>query len=115
MHKDDSVYIGHMLDTAQKAAAKVAGRSREEYDADDDLRIIIAHLVQTVGEAATRVSEHTRRLHPEVPWKQISGIRHRIVHDYMQVDYDILWEVATRRLPMLIAELKKILPPEDTV
>ncbi len=43
----------------------------------------------------------------------ITGIRHRIVHDYMDVDYDVLWEVATRDLPGLIAQLEKIVPAQD--
>ena len=114
MQRDDAVYLGHMLDMARKAAAKVRGKRRAEYDADEDLRIVVAHLVQTVGEAAARVSARTRERHPELPWKQITGIRHRIVHDYMDVDYDILWEVATKDLPELIAQLERIVPPTET-
>jgi len=44
MQRDDAVYLGHMLDTARKAVAKVEGKTRGEYDADEDLRIVIAHL-----------------------------------------------------------------------
>ena len=113
MQRDDSVYVGHMLDTARKAAGKLKGRSRADYDGDEDLRIVIAHLVQTIGEAATRVSDQTRNSHPEIPWKQITGIRHRIVHDYMDVDYDVLWEVAKGDLPRLIALLEPMVPPDE--
>ena len=102
-----------MLDMARKAAGKVRGKSRADYDEDEDLRIVITHLVQTIGEAAARISVPTRERHRELPWKQITGIRHRIVHDYMDVDYDILWEVATRDLPGLIARLEEIVPPDD--
>ena len=52
MPKDDSVYVGHMLDTARLAAAKVAGISREAFEADENLRLALTHLVQTIGEAA---------------------------------------------------------------
>ena len=113
MQRDDAVFIGHMLDMARKAATRVHNKSRADYDADEDLRLVIAHLVQTIGEAAAQVSTQTRAAHPEIPWKQIVGIRHRIVHDYMDVDYDILWEVATRDLPSLVAALEKIVPPEE--
>ena len=113
MQRDDNVYLGHMLDMARKAAGKIEGKSRADYDGDEDLRIVIAHLVQTIGEAAARVSDPARASHPEIPWKQITGIRHRIVHDYMDVDYDVLWEVATRDLPRLVAQLEKIVPRED--
>ena len=113
MQKDDTVYLGHMLDMAHKVSVRVAGRSRADYDADEDLRFVIAHLIQTIGEAAARVSPQTQERHREIPWKNITGIRHRIVHDYMGVDYDILWEVAVRHIPSLIATLVEILPPEE--
>jgi uncharacterized protein with HEPN domain len=114
MQKDDAVYLGHMLDMARKAVQRVGGKSRPAYDADEDLRLVLAHLVQTIGEAAGRVTPATRSGHPEIPWRHIVGIRHRIVHDYMDVDYDILWQVVTRDLPGLICALEKALPLEDS-
>jgi uncharacterized protein with HEPN domain len=113
MQRDDGVYLGHMLDTARKAVGRLTAASRADYDADEDLRIVIAHLVQTIGEAAGRVSGPTRDAHPEIPWKQITGVRHRIMHDYMDVDYDVLWEVATRDLPRLIGLLERIVSDDD--
>jgi uncharacterized protein with HEPN domain len=111
MPKDDGLYLAHMLDLARKASEKIRGKSRAEYDANEDLQIILEHLIQTIGEAAGRVSPETRLKHPQVPWKQIIGIRNVIVHDYMDVDYDVLWEVVNRSLPPLIAALEKIAPP----
>ena len=112
MLKDDTVYLGHMLDTARKITVRTEGKTQAEFDADEDLRIVTAHLIQTIGEAAGRVSQPLRAAHPEIRWKQIVGIRHRIVHDYMDVDYDVLWEVVARDLPPLIAALENIIPPE---
>lgn len=111
MPRDDAVYVGHMLDMARKAAARVTTRSRADFDADEDLRFALAHLVQTVGEAASRVSAAYRASHPEIPWRQITGIRHRIVHDYMNVDYDVIWVVVSQELPQLITDLQLLLPP----
>ncbi|MGB6063373.1 MAG: HepT-like ribonuclease domain-containing protein [Desulfomonilaceae bacterium] len=113
MKKDDSVYLGHMLDMARKVSVRVAAKTKADFDADEDLRFVIAHLIQTIGEAAAQVSSLTQREHPGVPWKQITGIRHRIVHDYMGVDYDILWEVATRHIPPLITTLESIVMAEE--
>jgi uncharacterized protein with HEPN domain len=114
MIKDDTVYLGHMLDQTRKAVGKVEGMARSDFDADENLRLALAHLVQTIGEAARRVSEPTRTLHPGVPWKHIVGMRHRIVHDYMNVDEDILWSVVTNDLPSLIERLRTIVPPDLT-
>jgi uncharacterized protein with HEPN domain len=114
MARDDLVYIGHMLELAHKALARVAGRDRAAFDADEDLRLVLTHLVQTIGEAARRVSPETQAQHPEVPWKQIVGMRHKIVHDYMTIDEDILWQVVTRQLEPLAKSLTRIVPPDPT-
>lgn len=108
MQRDDLVYVGHMLDCAASAVNKLEHFSRAEYDADETLRLAIAHLLQTIGEAARRVSQPFREGHPQIPWNQIVGLRHKVVHDYLHVDYDIVWDVATMELPKLINELQKM-------
>jgi uncharacterized protein with HEPN domain len=115
MIKDDTVYIGHMLDLSRKVAAKVQAKTRAEFDADENLRLALAHLVQTVGEAARRVSESTQTAAPQVPWRQIMGMRHRIVHDYMNVDEDILCTVVTIHVPALEALLTTLVPSESPI
>lgn len=113
MPKDDSVYVGHMLDTARLAAAKVVGITRAAFDADENLRLALAHLIQTIGEAARQVSPAFRETHPRPPWAKIIGMRHRVVHGYLHVDYDIVWGVVSVDLPALIEALADILPPEQ--
>ena len=71
MQKDDLVYVGHMLDTARAIVGKVSGKSRLDFDDDENLRIAIAHFVQTVGEATARASPAFQQAHPEIPWKTI--------------------------------------------
>jgi len=111
MQKDDIVYAGHMLDVARKAVERGRRRTRAEYDNSEDLRLALAHLIQTIGEAARRVSEPFRKDHPAVPWSQVIAMRHKVVHDYLDVNYDIVWTVVTEELPTLVRELEKILPP----
>ncbi len=110
MQPDDAVYVGHMLDMAKKAVDKVTGLSRQDYEEDENLRLALAHLVQVIGEAARRVSTETRESHPGIPWVDIVGMRSKIVHDYMNVDEDIVWEVATRDLPGLVNALEELVP-----
>jgi uncharacterized protein with HEPN domain len=111
MPKSDLLYLVHMLDMARKASAKTRGVSRAVYDSDENLRLALAHLVQVIGEAARRVSAQTCAAYPGIPWREIIGMRHKIVHDYMSVDEDILWQVVTQDLPPLIVALEKIVPP----
>ncbi len=104
----DQLYLGHMLDMAHKVVEKTQGVSREEFDRSEDLRFVLTHLVQIIGEAARRVSGEFQAVHPEIPWHSIIGMRHKVVHDYLDVDYNIVWDVATGELPPLIAKLENL-------
>jgi uncharacterized protein with HEPN domain len=111
MAKDDLRYLGHMADCARRAEEFMRGKSRAEFDADEVLRLAVIHLLQTIGEAARRVSDGFRHQHSDVPWAQIVGMRNRIVHDYLNVDFDIAWQVATADIPVLRGQLSPLLPP----
>lgn len=111
MSPRDLVYVGHMLDMAKKAVSKTTNLSRAAYDADENLRLALIHLVQVIGEAGRRVSQEFSDSHPEIPWAEIIGMRHKVVHDYLGVDEDIVWQVVTEDLPQLVAALEPIVPP----
>ena len=106
MSPRDLVYIGHMLDTARKAVSKTQGISRESYDADENLRLALIYLIQTIGEAARQVSKDFCNRHADIRWTDIIGMRHKVVHDYLGVDDDIVWQVATEDLPKLVRSLE---------
>ena len=111
-HKKDLIYIEHMLEMTEKAIEAIKSKKRKDYDGDEVLRMGLTHFVQVVGEAARNVSIQFQQEHPEIPWRQIIGMRHRIVHDYMRVDEDVLWEVVSNDLPALLPHLEKIIPKE---
>jgi len=104
--RSDGMYLEHMLEASQKAISLTENLSRADYDADEVLRLALAHIVQTIGEAARLVSSETRALHLNVPWAAIVGMRHKVVHDYMHVRYDILWETVRQDLPVLTELLR---------
>jgi uncharacterized protein with HEPN domain len=108
MPPEDSLYLAHMLETARKAAGKVSGMDFQRFLADENLQLACVHLVQVIGEAASRVSAETRARHPGVPWRQVVGMRHRVVHDYLDVDLEIVWQVVSRDLAPVIAQLEHI-------
>ena len=108
MSPRDLVYVGHMLDMARKAVSKTQSISRETYDSDENLRLALIHLIQTIGEAARQVSREFCNNHPDIRWADIIGMRHKVVHDYLGVDDDIVWRVATEDLPKLVASLEAL-------
>jgi uncharacterized protein with HEPN domain len=77
MLRDEWVYVGHMLDMSQKALDFVSGLDKADYDQDEPLRLALTPIVQVLGEAANQVSPSFREQHPEIPWHEIIGMRHR--------------------------------------
>ena len=109
---DDLLYLGNMLDYSRKAHSRVAGLTIEDWNADETLRYAISYLVQIIGEAASRLSEERRRSLPDLPWKEMIGLRHRLVHGYATIRQEVVWNVASNKLPSLIAALEEIIPSE---
>lgn len=109
MPKDDRVLLRHMLDAALKIRDFIRGRSRGELDSDEMLTLAVIRLLEIIGEAARSLSHEIKDKNPQIPWKQISGTRDRLIHGYFDVDLDIIWNIVNRDLPPLIEELEKIL------
>ncbi len=98
-----------MIDTTNKAIGFVADLGREDFDDNEQLRLKITHLLQIIDEAARRVSLGFWNIHPEIPWKVIVGMRSKVVHDYLNVDEDVVWDTVKNDLAPLVLELKKLL------
>ncbi len=113
MNERDELRLRHMRDAAAKACAFVEGRSREDLERDDMLAYAVVHAIQIIGEAASRMTPESRNLQPDIVWKDIIGMRQRIVHDYEQVNLDIVWQVVSVDLPALLTQLDALLPPHS--
>ena len=112
LKREDAVRLRHMLEAAQKTQQFIKGRSRAEIEQNETLALALVRLLEIVGEAARSVSLETRQHYSEIPWKEISGTRDRLIHGYFDVDWNILWDILTADLPLLIAKLERLVPPE---
>ena len=109
--RDDDQSLRDMLSHAREAVSLTHGRSRADLDDDRVLYLSVTRLIEIVGEAARRVSAERRSRHPELPWREIVGMRDRIAHGYDIVDRDIVWVVVNDDLPPLIGRLQRIIQP----
>lgn len=109
MRPDDREFLGDMLVYAEKVRERMAGVSRDELEADEDLQLILIILLQRVGEAARNVGRPCRSELQEVPWTDIIGMRHRLTHDYRHIKIGSLWLAATEAIPELIVQLEDAL------
>lgn len=91
----------------------VASRGRAAFDGDEMIQVWILHYIQIVGEASRALSASLRDRHPEVPWAQIIGMRHLLVHDYFGIDLDEVWAVVERDLPLLRKQVETILTEDN--
>jgi uncharacterized protein with HEPN domain len=105
MRPDDVIRIRHMADAIQAAVRFTQGRKREDLDQDEMFAFALVRAIEIIGEAATKVSAETRDANPQIPWAEIIGMRHRLVHAYFDISYDILWTTATDAVPGLLPAL----------
>ena len=108
---DDSIPLQQMLDHAREAVNMIAGKERADLDRERMLELALIRLVEIIGEAAARVSPEGRIRYPLIPWREVIGMRNRLVHGYDSVDLDVLWDTVELDLPPLIIELEKYKQP----
>ena len=107
---DDTVPLLHMRDHAREAVAMIAGKDRESLAKERMLELALVKLVEIIGEAAGRGSQAGQEKYAEIPWREVIGMRNRLVHGYDSVDLSVLWDTIELDLPPLISQLEKILP-----
>ena len=106
---DDRMNLKHMLEHSGEIISLTKACSRSDIDENRMLNLSLVRLLEIVGEAAGRISQETRDSYPEIAWKQIIGMRNKLIHGYDEVDFDILWKIVKEDIPSLINELELIL------
>jgi uncharacterized protein with HEPN domain len=98
--KDDRVYLEHIRDALDDIAT-YTNVGREAFIADRMRQDATLRKLQVIGEAVKNLSEDIKSRQPQIPWKQIAGLRDKVIHDYFGVNLAIVWEVVDRDLPEL--------------
>ena len=109
MPSEDFIRLRHMFDAAEEARSFIIGRKREDLSDDRMLVLALVKDIEIIGEAAYRISDATKAKYTDIPWDDIVGMRHRMVHAYFDINLDILWRTVSDDLPDLMHTLRKII------
>lgn len=106
----DRAYLFDIAEAARLALSYVDSLTLENFLHDTQRQDAVIRRIEIIGEAARRVSPQTRERHPEIPWATMIGMRNLMIHDYDDVDMDIVWDTVHRDLPELLGLLEPLLP-----
>ena len=107
--RSDGQLLLDMLEALERVMRYTKDMSREDFLQDQMAQDAVVRNIQVIGEAANRTSKQFQEKTPQLEWRKIIGMRHRLVHDYFEIEESIVWRVVTDYLPPLTEELKKIL------
>jgi uncharacterized protein with HEPN domain len=102
-------YIRDMLNSAEKALAFVTGMKYDEFATDEKTQFAVVRAIEIIGEAAKKVPQDVKEMYAEIQWREISGTRDKLIHDYVGVNLAVVWRTLQEDLPTLIDQLRNLL------
>ena len=108
MIKDDLAYVEHILDCIRKIKEFSEGLSFKEFSSNELVQDAIIRNIEIIGEASKKISSDTKQIYFEIPWKEISGMRDKLIHDYLGVDVEVVWRTIKEDIPILESQIREI-------
>jgi uncharacterized protein with HEPN domain len=109
MIKDDSLYLKHILDAIAKIKTYTQNKTLKEFENNNLLQDGVIREIEIIGEAAKMLSKQLKEKYNQVPWKDIAGMRDKLIHGYFGVDLGAVWKTVKEDIPALEENVKKIL------
>ena len=109
MSKLPEEYLRHILKEVEYLLVETEGLEAGDFLKDETKMRAFARSLEIIGEAAKQVNEDYRKIHSDVDWKAMSGMRDRLIHHYFGVDYEIVWDVVTSEIPKLKMQIQDLL------
>jgi uncharacterized protein with HEPN domain len=112
MQRDDATILD-IAKAARLVTSFISGMSKEAFLDDIKTQSSVLYQLAVVGEAVKRLSQEFRAQHPGIPWSLIAGMRDHLIHGYDIVDWDEVWNTATKDVPDLLAKIEPLLPKQS--
>jgi len=107
--KDQFVFLQHIVDRIGDIQGDVNGLTKEQFLEKKTIIHSVLWSIGVIGEAAKNISAEFRKEHKDIPWKQISGMRDKLIHEYFGIDLGNVWKVVTEDIPVLKKKIEEIL------
>ena len=108
MKRDDDVYISHIYDAIKWIEQYTKNLNYKKFLHDHLVQDGVIRQIEIIGEASNKLSRALRVKYAHIPWKDVIGMRNKLIHDYFGVDLESVWETVKKDLPLLKEELEKI-------
>ena len=108
----DKARIMDILLACREAQDYARGVTLEEFLRDGKSQRAVCMVLEIIGEAARAVSEESKTANPQIPWRDLVGLRNRIIHEYFRLDLNTIWEIVHRDVPTLIALIEPLVSKE---
>jgi len=105
----DPDYCSDILEAMQRIISYTGGLSYERFMEDKRTQDAVVRNIEVIGEAAKRLSSPLKKQHPAIPWKDMAGMRDKVIHHYFGINYDIVWTVANEEIPRLLPRIAGVL------
>ena len=109
MKRSHEDYLKDMLDNAEKALDFVSGMDYDEFFEDEKTSYAVIRALEIIGEAARMIPENVREMNPELPWREVTAMRNKLMHEYFGANMKVVWRTVQDDLPAIIPILRKML------
>jgi uncharacterized protein with HEPN domain len=113
--QNNRVYLRHIADSIARVEELVARGGRVLFDQDFAIQNAVVRELEVIGEAAAQIGDDFWAKYPELPKKEMIGMRHRLIHGYAEVDLGRVWDTATSDIPKLKQQVEKIMTDEGVI